>query len=270
MDARLLSQNSVAIWERATDGSITEANAHGRELVALIERTKSCGTLYEDPPFAEQRRIDVADTPYRVTADRTVGAVLFTAFPAAQELDERIVERQSLQTLTRTFAHLSVGLAIFDPSRRLIQFNPALTALFELPAHEIIRHPSLSRFLDILRTSGALAEPQDYKAWRARIQAFGLRPEQGAYEECWALPGGRTVRVSGRPHPDGAIAFSFEDISRQTHFSRNARSEIDRAHLALDTVKDAVIIFEANGCVAYANKAYQDLWNTPPASGLVP
>jgi hypothetical protein len=35
----------------------------------------------------------------------------------------------------------------------------------------------------------------------------------GLFEETWSLPGGQTYRVIGRPHPNGALAFMFEDIS---------------------------------------------------------
>ena len=32
---------------------------------------------------------------------------------------------------------------------------------------------------------------------------------EGAYEENWVLPSGKILRVTGRPHPQGAVAFLF-------------------------------------------------------------
>ena len=37
--------------------------------------------------------------------------------------------------------------------------------------------------------------------------------EDGLYQEIWSLPSNVTYKVTGRPHPDGAVAFFFEDIS---------------------------------------------------------
>jgi hypothetical protein len=54
-----------------------------------------------------------------------------------------------------------------------------------------------------------------------------------AFEETWALPDGRTFRVSAAPHPDGALAFLIEDVTSDTHLKRSFRAELD-AEPALD------------------------------------
>jgi hypothetical protein len=55
---------------------------------------------------------------------------------SAQPADRMVKVEQSLrsftQTLTNTFAQLSVGLAIFDGRRQLVMFNPALADLSSL------------------------------------------------------------------------------------------------------------------------------------------
>jgi PAS domain-containing protein len=42
-------------------------------------------------------------------------------------------QKNFVQTLTKTFATLSIGLAIFDRNRQLMLFNPALIDLTALP-----------------------------------------------------------------------------------------------------------------------------------------
>ena len=61
------------------------------------------------------------------------GDRLCTAFRADEAVRSEARRREFTQTLTKTFADLAIGLAIFDRSRRLALFNPALTDLTSLP-----------------------------------------------------------------------------------------------------------------------------------------
>ena len=69
-------------------------------------------------------------------------------------------QRDFVQTLTKTFAQLSVGLAIFDADRRPVLFNPALGDLSLLPADFLIARPTLFSFLDRLRDNRMIPEPK--------------------------------------------------------------------------------------------------------------
>lgn len=57
-----------------------------------------------------------------------------------------------------------------------------------------------------------LPEPEDYKAWRVEFAVLEKAAASGQYEETQALLNGQTYRVTGRPHPDGTVAFLMEDI----------------------------------------------------------
>ncbi|MEK9704965.1 MAG: diguanylate cyclase, partial [Paracoccaceae bacterium] len=50
---------------------------------------------------------------------------------------------------------------------------------------------------------------------------------EGTYTEIWNLPSGATFRISGRPHPDGALAFLFEDITAEVSMSRRFTAEFE-------------------------------------------
>lgn len=54
-----------------------------------------------------------------------------------------IAQRNFVQTLAKTFAQLSIGLAIFDRNGQLALFNPALIDLTELPAEFLSGRPTL-------------------------------------------------------------------------------------------------------------------------------
>jgi hypothetical protein len=52
-------------------------------------------------------------------------------------------QKNFVQTLTKTFATLAIGLAIFDRNRQLMLFNPALIDLPALPADFLSARPNL-------------------------------------------------------------------------------------------------------------------------------
>ncbi|MDO6590483.1 hypothetical protein DS901_17970 [Loktanella sp. D2R18] len=175
-------------------------------------------------------------------------------------------ERQNFkQTLGKTFAELSCGLAVFDKNRRLTTFNPAILDLTGLQFEFLSNRPTLDTVLDRLREKRMLPEPKNYANWRAQFTAVEEAAKDGTYRETWALPDGQIYRVSGRPHPDGAFAFMFEDISAEVSLARRFRDDIETGQAVLDAMPDAVAVFSAAGTLLICNQAYTDLWQTNPA-----
>lgn len=67
--------------------------------------------------------------PFEVVVTPREGGLLGTAYPADSAVRAERSMRDVLQTLTRTFAQISIGLAVFGRDRRLVLFNPALADL---------------------------------------------------------------------------------------------------------------------------------------------
>lgn len=198
-----------------------------------------------------------------------VGAeVLYTAVDASDAVRAEAKLREFMQTLTKTFAHLTVGLAVFDRARRLALFNPALSDLTGLPADFLSAQPTLFGFLDKLRERRMVPEPKDFGSWRRKIMELEAAAADGRYAEVWSLPDGRTYRVSGRPHPDGAVAFLFEDISAEISLTRRFRSELEVGQGVLDAMEEAIVVFSAGGVLVMANAAYGALWGEDPDTTL--
>ena len=168
--------------------------------------------------------------------------------------------RNFVQTLSKTFAQLSIGLAIFDKRRQLAMFNPALLDLTNLPIQFLSARPTVDAVLDRLRESRMLPEPKNYNNWREKFVALEQAAMDGSYSEVWNLPDGQTYRVTGRPHPDGAIAFLFEDISAEVSLTRGFRSDIETGQAVLDSLEDAIAVFSSSGTLVMSNRAYDDLW----------
>ncbi|SFL77696.1 PAS-domain containing protein [Shimia aestuarii] len=175
-----------------------------------------------------------------------------------------VAQRNFVQTLTKTFAQLSIGLAIFDRNRQLALFNPALIDLTVLPADFLSGRPSLVAFFDRMRENRVMPEPKNYASWREQIAELVVAAADGRYAETWTLPSGLTYRVTGRPHPDGAIAFLFEDISAEISLTRRFRADLELNQSVIDALPDAVAVFSATGRLSLYNTSYCTLWRTDP------
>ena len=188
--------------------------------------------------------------------------ILCTAIPADEAVRSENRRREFTQTLTKTFAELAIGLAIFDRSRHLVLFNPALLDLTNLPTDFLTSRPSMIGFLDRLRENRVMPEPRDYRTWRAAISDLETEASNGTYSETWSLPDGQTYHVTGRPHPDGAVALLFEDISAEMSLTRRFRDEIEQSQSVIDAVTEAVAVFSPAGQLIMTNAAYHELWQT--------
>jgi hypothetical protein len=113
-----------------------------------------------------------------------------------------------------------------------------------------------------------IPEPKDYVEWRQRIIDLEKAAASGLYMETWNLPGGQTYRVIARPHPDGALAMLFEDISTETTRARRFRADLELGQSVIDAMEEAVAVFSPSGLLVMSNIAYADLWGHDPAGSV--
>jgi PAS domain-containing protein len=190
---------------------------------------------------------------------------LHYALSANAAVEAETALREFMQTLTKTFADLPIGLAIFDRSRILQLFNPALADLTSLAPDFLIARPTLAAVLDAMRAKAMIPEPKDYRSWRKQVMRVEEEASSGLFEETWSLPGGQTYRVIGRPHPNGALAFMFEDISTEMRRTRRYRADLELGQSVIDAVDEAVAVFSQGGQLVMSNLAYAELWQHDPA-----
>lgn len=196
------------------------------------------------------------------------GGWLCYALPADALVRAESSLRDFIQTLSKTFADLPIGLAIFDRKRQLQLFNPALTDLTLVPSEFLLARPTLHAFLDRLRETRMMPEPRDYISWRQRMTDLEAAAASGFHSETWSLPRGQTYRVTGRPHPDGAVAFLFEDISSEIAVTRRFRAELELSQNVFDRLDTAIAVFGATGDLMMSNAPYDRLWGVEPESSL--
>lgn len=277
-----LSQAPMLIWR--TDASDTIVWANGAYLGRVMERdsigedemTWPIPALFAHaaPHEDATRRISIAARPqtaeqwYDCHSFASGGGTLYYALPANATVRAERALREFVQTLSRTFAHVPIGLAIFDRSRQLQLFNPALLDLTHLGTEFLSSRPSLPTFLDRLREERVIPEPKDYGLWRQQMADLERAAASGQYEETWLLPSGLTYRVIGQPHADGGLAFLLEDISVETRMTQGFRRDIELSHAVIDMVEEGIAVFSAAGELILSNAAYGALWGVDHAATL--
>lgn len=281
---RVVAHMPTLVWQQDNSGDVTWAN---RAYLKLVEETQH---EEDELVWPLPRLFDTDQTggmaadfaPRRFSVPMPEGDAqwfdcvafpqpdmpMFFAVPANATVHAETSLHNFVQTLTKTFAGLPTGLAIFNRSRQLVMFNPALVDLCMLEPHFLISRPSLFAFFDRLREKKMMPEPKNYKTWRQKMTALEKEAVSGVYEETWTLPTGQTYRVSGRPHPDGAVAFLVEDISSEVSLTRSFRAELEMGQAVLDSLEEAIAIFSPAGVLTLANAAYARLLGDDPLTTL--
>lgn len=205
---------------------------------------------------------------YEVTGDEMGDVTYFHAKSITAQHHAEEAKRTFVQTLSKTFAHLPIGLAIFDKNGQLALFNPALVDLTGLSAVFLSGRPTMITFFDQLREHRRMPEPKNYATWREEIADMIVAATDGRYQETWNLEGGQTFCVQGRPHPDGATAFLIEDISAEVLLTRNFRAELELGQALFDSFDEALVVFSPSGVLTFSNDAYREMWDQNPDSAF--
>lgn len=264
------------VWRVNKTGEVTWYNT---AYETLCESVHGCKPGLETPLFMSPHEAPIPTKRARrsLTAQETGKKLWFDISVVQNEIgtlcyavnvnavvDAEAAQRSFVQTLAKTFAQLSTGLAIFDRNRQLVLFNPALIDLTALPADFLSARPTLLSFFDRLRDQKMMPEPKNYGTWRDRMADLVEAAASGRYQETWSLPSGSVYSVSGRPHPDGAVAFLIEDITAEITLTRRFRSDLELGQSIFDKLDDAIAVFSIEGHLTFSNTAYHSLWGVDP------
>ena len=250
------------IWQQDAEGQVLWANDAYRRLAADVGN----GPLFDDKGAGDvgpqrQQPIGNAAKWFDVVRVRTQNALYGFATDVTEVMRADAERREFVRTLGKTFADLATGLAIFDKDRKLAMFNPALLEMTRLPVIFLSGKPRIDTVLDRLREMQMMPEPKNYGTWREQFTAVETGARNGTYCENWSLADGQVFRVTGRPHPEGAFALLFEDISAEVSLTRRFRTEIETGQNVLDALPDAIAVFSGAGSLVMSNTAYSKLWS---------
>lgn len=262
--ADIARHSGELVWQIADNGRLIWSNSTYRRIASEIPHGD--GGLFPDLDPAEphqSRRLQPKACSTRwfdvTTAPSEDGLICFaTETTEIVRADDN--RREYVKTLGRTFGDLATGLAIFDKAGQLKMFNPALLEMSKLPFAFLSAMPRIDTVLDRMRELQMMPEPKDYATWREQFTAVESGARRGTYCENWPLPDGQTFRVTGRPHPDGAFALLFEDITAELSLTRRFRAEIETGQAVMDSLPDAIAVFSPAGTLLMTNRGYSDLW----------
>lgn len=264
------------MWREDIAGTISWANT------SYIELSERChpdsaetwppALLFEDLPSPDQNgdpetsrhaifpKDSAAPIWFDITATALEERTLYIAQDVTAQVHSDDIQRETLQTLTRTFAGLSIGLAVFNQQRQLVLFNPALSDLTRLKPIDLIAKPRLDTFFDQLREHKILPEPRDYAAWRRQMTEIEQSAARGDFSERWNLPEGGCLEVAGKPFPNGSVALFFRDVSADMTQDHALRSVQTLLQDTLDGVSEAMAIFASDGKLVISNTGYRKMW----------
>lgn len=277
----ILARAPVLIWRENMAGEVVWANAaYLMKSIALLSPGKELGwplpRLFErlasqNTPRGQRASVTVPGHDaewFDLVGTASGDEWLIFAMPADAAVSAEGALRDFMQTLTKTFAQLPTGLAIFDRQRQLQLFNPALMDLTGLPPDFLSLRPSLLSVLDALRDRNMIPEPKDYRSWRRQLVEMEKAAASGLCEENWNLPDGQTFKVVGRPHPNGALALMIEDITNEVSRSRRYRSDLELGQSVIDEMEEAVAVFSPSGHLVMSNMGYALLWGHDPQESM--
>lgn len=265
--ASLLNALPGPVWQRDATGVLIWANRcfHGLSSADIAALDAAAPGDLVRPTSAQMQVFERGGGP--LEGGQGAESPQF-ALPADRLFETQNALKRFVETLTQTFAHLPIGLAIFDADRRLGVFNPALSDLLRLDPAWLAARPRFRGVMEKLRDTGHMSQGADFQSWLEQLQAI----EQGAattgYTDTWVLPGGGALRVTGRPHIDGALAFVFEDMTHISQAETRHRSEIALGQAILDHMSESIAVFDTTGALLFANQSFDRLWQLETTTTL--
>ncbi len=282
----LLNAAPLLVWSRTPEGAISWSAGQLQTRFGTVEAAKAAtlaagrggkaagadgqgnpGGNARDAP--ERFRLELADAEGKGVVTLDVVEVpgpgdgsYGLAVDASAALEAERTLARFVRTMTDTFAHLNVGLAIFDRNRRLTLFNPALVDMWRADPAWLARRPSLREILDELRANRRVPETADFRAWRRRLTDLFEDTETADYEELWHLADGSDIRVLARPHPHGSLAFVFEDVTERIRLEQQFRHSIELRRATLDRLEEGLAVFGPDGLLQFVNTAFHEIWST--------
>jgi PAS domain-containing protein len=245
------------IWSNAVHK--TESEVIGQQLCAKnLKLNATDMTINSRAQRVIPNVISGGDRYYEIFCEPDGVTTVYTAICARSAITAEKDRDRFVQTISDSFAHLQVGITVFDKERDLSLFNPAIVEILGLSAMWLAQKPSLKDFLNRLHDKGAMPEPRDFNSWRDQIVDMEQNAQNDNYQDDWHTPNNQVLRVTGRSHPKGAVVFLFEDITQQTQTELAYRSELERQYQILDILDFGIAIFDAAGRLSIANKKFDE------------
>ena len=179
-----------------------------------------------------------------------------------EEMEEQARAFRAFREAQRSVLDLlSVGVAQFDPDRRLSFANQPFQRLFALSPNIQLDPPEFDRFLDSARDAGRLPEARDFPAWRRELA--GWFNSDGPVEMTWTLSDGMHLRIIAQPMPDGGLVLVAEDRTEQLALSATRDTLLRTRTATFDSLFESLAVFAPDGRMQLWNRRFPEIWGLP-------
>jgi len=243
----------------AEDGLERQAELLDEPARLAAAEARSKGALWRDEITAlvggERRRLLAIQAPF------LKGAAAI-AFDRQEILNMRAEFQKQKDSHARTLDQLPIAVAIFDGAQQLIYRNAAYEKLWRLAPVFLDTRPCDGEILDRLRLAQRLPDEGDYRSWKARLLEAYRSPEQ--LQRLWHMPDGRTICVTITPSPDGGVTYLYDDMTERYDLQSRFNALYRMQKETLETLREGVAVFGADGRLRFGNPAFGSLWRLKP------
>lgn len=280
--AALLDAAPTPVWIADPTGRLIFVN---NAYVAAVEAQTSTEAIGKSLPLLDQTAREAAAAaiarggvwraraPAIVAGKRHLLDVTQLAVPQGEgaiAIDREEIEtlredlQQQMQSHKRVLDQLPTAIAIFDRSRQLVYRNEAYARLWQIDAGFLDQKPTDDEILDRLRAGRQVPAEVDFRAGRARILEAYRSTEP--VRQTWHLPDGRIIDVVAHPNTLGGVTYLYDDATQtyelETRFNALNRTQSE----TLETLREGVAVFGADGRLKFCNPAFIRLWRLDPGA----
>lgn len=265
MDLRLVNSAYVAAVGAKDATSVVEEQIELVETVDGLTAAQIAGQAHtQDMPVErivqatvgnQRRTLRVSDLP--LGEEGVAGYAI-----DIEEMEEQTRAFRAFRAAQRSMLdQLSIGVAQFDPDRRLAFSNQPFQRIFALPSSTRIDPPDFDRFLDLARDAGRLPETRDFPSWRAELAGWFV--EDAPVEHTWTLADSTHLRIVAQPLPDGGLVLVAEDRSEQLALSATRDTLLRTRTATFDSLFESLAVFAPDGRMQLWNRRFPAIWGLP-------
>ncbi len=255
-----------AAWLKAA-GAESVDDAHRRNLAfdrgieSLAAEAAALGQRREDRRWATVQGARRAFLVFAAPLEGGGAAAMAVDVTALEEAEAEL--RRRLAAQDATLNRVRDAVAIFGADQRLAFHNAAFAELWGVEPAWLAERPSHGELLDRLRQRRRLPETADYAGFKRRELAL-YESLEGAPDDIWSLPDGRTLKVVRQPHAAGGLLLLFSDITDELKLRAQYNGLVQVQQATLDKLNDAVAVFGSDGRLRLHNEAFERFWNLTP------
>lgn len=225
---------------------------------ALIAREKALVTdrlaQFQKGSARSERTVQIALSA-AVLLVLTAGALLLAHTRRRFVAEKTAVDALSL--LRSTMDNVTQGVAVFDPSQKLLAWNARYIELRGIDASQVVAGMHLG---EIMRMGTLLSVQTEKGPMDGRTMTTSMIDVARGYDMEASRADGKILLVRGRPMPGGNFIITYTDVTALKVSEAAYREQATRLSAILDSVVDAIVTINESGSIESWSKGAERLF----------